>query len=193
MPYNFNAKGGLIIYSQKCPTLLIKMLLPLCYFLKFLLCISKLSTFFALFQHLICSYMGFEQLQYCIRLFSFFIHYYWICILEKNIFLHIYFPSIYQFSQLRVGGDDSVIYTLHRLQVHQRQQDKQPPIRTLIPTGHFRPDMHVFRRWVEAVVPRENPRIHGENMQTPHRKASAGIRPRSCDGANHISVFLSKI
>jgi len=29
--------------------------------------------------------------------------------------------------------------------------------------------MHVFGRWEEAGVPGENPRIHGENMQTPHR------------------------
>ena len=28
--------------------------------------------------------------------------------------------------------------------------------------------MHVFRQWEEAEVPRENPRIQGENMQTPH-------------------------
>ena len=31
--------------------------------------------------------------------------------------------------------------------------------------------MHVFGRWEEAGEPGENPRIHGENMQTPHRKA----------------------
>jgi len=31
--------------------------------------------------------------------------------------------------------------------------------------------MHVFGRWEEAGVPGENPRIRGENMQTPHRKA----------------------
>jgi len=34
--------------------------------------------------------------------------------------------------------------------------------------------MHVFRRWEEAGEPEENPRIHGENMQTPHRKAPGG-------------------
>ena len=34
--------------------------------------------------------------------------------------------------------------------------------------------MHVFGRWEEAGVPGENPRLHGENMQTPHRKAPAG-------------------
>jgi len=34
--------------------------------------------------------------------------------------------------------------------------------------------MHVFGWWEEARVPGENPCIHGENMQTPHRKAPAG-------------------
>jgi len=36
--------------------------------------------------------------------------------------------------------------------------------------------MHVFGQWEEAVVPGENPRIHGENMLTPHRKAPGGYR-----------------
>jgi len=36
-------------------------------------------------------------------------------------------------------------------------------------------NMHVFGWWEEAGVPGENPHIHGENMQTPHRKAPAGI------------------
>ena len=35
--------------------------------------------------------------------------------------------------------------------------------------------MHVFGRWEEAGVPGENPRIHGENMQTPHRKVVSFI------------------
>jgi len=34
--------------------------------------------------------------------------------------------------------------------------------------------MRDFGRWEEAGVPGENPRIHGENMQTPHREAPAG-------------------
>ena len=33
--------------------------------------------------------------------------------------------------------------------------------------------MHVFGWWEEAGVSGENQRIHGENMQTPHRKAPA--------------------
>lgn len=33
--------------------------------------------------------------------------------------------------------------------------------------------MHVFGRWEQAGVPGGNPREHGENTQTPHRKASA--------------------
>ena len=31
-------------------------------------------------------------------------------------------------------------------------------------------------QWEEVGVPRETPRIHGENMQTPHRKAPGGDR-----------------
>jgi len=38
------------------------------------------------------------------------------------------------------------------------------------------PNMHDFGRWEEAIVPGENPRIHGENMQTSHRKVPAGNR-----------------
>jgi len=34
--------------------------------------------------------------------------------------------------------------------------------------------MHVFGRWEEAG---ENPRTHGENMQTPHRKNQLGAEP----------------
>ena len=33
------------------------------------------------------------------------------------------------------------------------------------------PNMHVFGWWEESGVPEENPCLHGENMQTPHRKA----------------------
>ena len=48
-----------------------------------------------------------------------------------------------------------------------------------------------FVHWEEARVPRENPRIHGENMQTPHRKA--GIKPGTLllwgDGANHHTTM----
>ena len=39
--------------------------------------------------------------------------------------------------------------------------------------------MHVFGQWEEAGVPGENPRIHGENMQTPHRKNQPGVEPRT--------------
>jgi len=37
--------------------------------------------------------------------------------------------------------------------------------------------MHVFGWWEEAGVPGQNPRIHGENIQTPHRKAQLGFKP----------------
>ena len=36
---------------------------------------------------------------------------------------------------------------------------------------HLFPKLHVFGLWEEAGAPGENPRKHGENMQTPHRKA----------------------
>jgi len=36
--------------------------------------------------------------------------------------------------------------------------------------------MYVFGQWEEAEIIRENPHIHGENMQTPHRQAPARIR-----------------
>ena len=39
--------------------------------------------------------------------------------------------------------------------------------------------MHVFERREKTGVPGENPRIHGESMQTPHRKALAGIQTRN--------------
>jgi len=42
--------------------------------------------------------------------------------------------------------------------------------------------MHVLGWWKEAGVPGEDPLIHGENMQTPHRKALAWIRG---GGAKH--------
>ena len=35
--------------------------------------------------------------------------------------------------------------------------------------------MHVFGQWEEAGIHGENPRIHRENMQTPHRKAPVYI------------------
>jgi len=34
-------------------------------------------------------------------------------------------------------------------------------------------NIHAFGRWEESGVPGENPGIHMENMQTPHRKAPA--------------------
>ena len=51
--------------------------------------------------------------------------------------------------------------------------------------------MHVFGWWEEAgeLVPVENPRIHGENMQTPHRKAPAGNRTwNSCCEATVLTT-----
>uniref|UniRef100_A0A3Q3JVX1 G-protein coupled receptors family 1 profile domain-containing protein n=1 Tax=Monopterus albus TaxID=43700 RepID=A0A3Q3JVX1_MONAL len=59
--------------------------------------------------------------------------------------------------------------------------DKQPHTRThALLWAIFRdtnqPKLHVFGLWEEAGVPGENPRKHGENMQTPHRKVLGGAR-----------------
>ena len=53
--------------------------------------------------------------------------------------------------------------------------------------------MHVFGQWEKARVPGKNPDIHGENMQTPHRKNQLGFEPGSLllkdDSANlHTTV-----
>jgi len=37
--------------------------------------------------------------------------------------------------------------------------------------------MHVFGWWEEVREPGENPRIHGENMQTLHRKNQLRLEP----------------
>ena len=68
-------------------------------------------------------------------------------------------------------------YTLDSSPVHHRATQRQTRqttrhMLTLTPKDNFRDTMHVFGRWEEAGVPGENPCIHGENMQTPHRKAS---------------------
>ena len=52
-----------------------------------------------------------------------------------------------------------------------RHRDKQPCTLTLTPRDNLvtnEPDMHAFGRWEKDG---ENPRIHGETMLTPHRKA----------------------
>ncbi|MEQ2305948.1 hypothetical protein AMECASPLE_003194 [Ameca splendens] len=58
---------------------------------------------------------------------------------------------------------------------HRDIQDKQPCTHSLTPTGNFRetnlPKCHIFGLWEEAGGPGENPRMHGENMQTPCRKS----------------------
>ena len=63
--------------------------------------------------------------------------------------------------------------------------------------------MHVLGRWEEAREPRENPHIHAENMQTPHREDQLGFEPGTFllggDRADHeghksfISVHFNKL
>jgi len=48
--------------------------------------------------------------------------------------------------------------------------------------------MHVFGLLHKARVPRENPRIHQENMQTPHREAVLGKTTAHTAKTTSISV-----
>ncbi|MEQ2196209.1 hypothetical protein XENOCAPTIV_026592 [Xenoophorus captivus] len=51
---------------------------------------------------------------------------------------------------------------------------------TLIHTPKGNLESHVFGLWVEARVPGKNPRMHGENMQTPCRnRPRPGVEPRN--------------
>lgn len=38
------------------------------------------------------------------------------------------------------------------------------------------PNTHVFGRWEDAGVPRENPPRHWEELPTPHRKTPAEVQ-----------------
>ncbi len=48
---------------------------------------------------------------------------------------------------------------------------------TFTPVGNLESpiNLHVFGLWEEARVPRENPRRHRENLQTPHRRTPASL------------------
>lgn len=50
----------------------------------------------------------------------------------------------------------------------------QSRTRTVTANGQFRatnqPEKHAFRQWEEDGVPAENICVHGEDIQTPHRK-----------------------
>ncbi|MEQ2222468.1 hypothetical protein ILYODFUR_026743 [Ilyodon furcidens] len=67
---------------------------------------------------------------------------------------------------------------------------------TLVPRGNLeRPiNMHVFAPWEEAGGPRENPRMHGKNIQTPCRKTTDwDLKPEpSClqgNGVNNCTIM----
>ncbi|XP_061646763.1 centrosomal protein of 55 kDa-like isoform X6 [Phyllopteryx taeniolatus] len=56
--------------------------------------------------------------------------------------------------------------------------------------------MQVFGLWEESGVPGENPRRHGENMQTPHRRGrDVNPGPQNCEGdvLVHRAAFSSSI
>ena len=75
-------------------------------------------------------------------------------------------------------------------------RDKQPFTLTLTPMVNLEcpiyliPTLHVFGLWEEAGEPGENPRTHGENMQTPCRKAlvPTGARTRVFSLQERIST-----
>ncbi|XP_061652577.1 claudin-10 isoform X2 [Phyllopteryx taeniolatus] len=50
--------------------------------------------------------------------------------------------------------------------------------------------MHVFGMWEETGVPGENPRRHGENMQTPHRRGR-GLNPAPQNSFLHACRALA--
>lgn len=57
--------------------------------------------------------------------------------------------------------------------------------------GHkvaIKPNMDVFGLGVENIVPGENKLVHGENMQTSHKRPQ--IRMHSCDLLDHCSTML---
>ncbi|MEQ2289779.1 hypothetical protein AMECASPLE_036774 [Ameca splendens] len=58
----------------------------------------------------------------------------------------------------------------------------QTTIHTLIPTGNLeRPiNSHVLGLWEDVAVPREDPGMHGENIQPSCRRPPAGSRGPSC-------------
>ncbi|MEQ2210103.1 hypothetical protein XENOCAPTIV_008479 [Xenoophorus captivus] len=59
---------------------------------------------------------------------------------------------------------------------HRDTQDKQPAHTH----SHLRPNSHVFGLWDEVGVPRENPRMHRENLQKdPRRESNPG--PACCE------------
>ena len=74
----------------------------------------------------------------------------------------------------------------------QTHRDRQPFTLTVTPMVNLEypislvPILHVFGLWEEAGVPGENPRLHGENMQTPHRKIprpsrDSNLEPSCCE------------
>ena len=78
-------------------------------------------------------------------------------------------------------------------------RDKQPSSLTFKPMGNLEwpvtlsPSLHVFGLWDEAIVPRENPRRHGKNMQT-HRKAltwELNPGPSCCEATALTTTYWS--
>ncbi len=77
-------------------------------------------------------------------------------------------------------------------------RDIQPFTLTFTPMGNLESpiNLHIFGLWEEAGVPRENPRRHGENMQTPHREAlshdwESNAEPSYCEAPVLTTVPLT--
>ena len=71
-------------------------------------------------------------------------------------------------------------YTLDRSPAYRRANTQRQTFTLTNTYGQFRlinwPDKHVFGSGEETGLPGENPRMHRENMQTPHRTARAEIQ-----------------
>ncbi|MEQ2187533.1 hypothetical protein GOODEAATRI_005703 [Goodea atripinnis] len=96
---------------------------------------------------------------------------------EKSIIFYQFFHSGLRGSWCLVspaGYGQEAGYTLDRSPIHRKATHKQPCTNSFTHLGQVgetnSPNRHVFRLWEEARVPGENPRMHGENMQTPSRK-----------------------
>jgi len=94
-------------------------------------------------------------------------------------FIHLRVTGGWSQSQLTLGERRGSVCGPYRRATY---RDKQPFTLTFTPTVNSigvsnepNPILHVSGLWEEAREPRENPRIHGENMQTPNRKPLVGL------------------
>lgn len=97
-------------------------------------------------------------------------HIYFTIICFHSFFFHPSYSSFitgaFHSSGLKVGNSPEQDASHYRAQSHPRSLPPGP--------GRCRcasePHVHSFGMWEETLILRENPRRHGENMQTPHRQ-----------------------